>query len=261
MIPVFEADTRLDAWIRATEHLLMVGMDFNVILEINSPADETPRTKAASKLVDAFYDSHPKNGKPVYPLHTIAETIFPGWEYQHKGLKGMFKAYNDETYPIIRSGTLNSWGTYAHRLMHRRTSVDKTINPLEELIKRMKSQKSHDGSKRSCYEIGITEGEFDISLYSPEKDAKVIMKAPCLSHVSFKLRDGVVHLTALYRSHDYTYKALGNILGLARLLECVARETELQIGSLVVHSTYAFTSGSKTKLETLLKDIKKIEGV
>ena len=44
------------------------------------------------------------------------------------------------------------------------------------------------------------------------------MGGPCLSHLSFKLFDGAVHLTTLYRSHDYGYKVPGNLLGLASVL-------------------------------------------
>ncbi len=59
-------------------------------------------------------------------------------------------------------------------------------------------------------------------------------------HLSFKLIDGAVHLTALYRLHDYRYKVPGNLLGLARLQAFVAAEAGAKIGSLCVHSTLAY---------------------
>jgi hypothetical protein len=46
-------------------------------------------------------------------------------------------------------------------------------------------------------------------------------------------------LTAIYRSHYYIERALGNILGLAQLLTFVAAEVGVDVGSLVCHSTYA----------------------
>jgi hypothetical protein len=73
------------------------------------------------------------------------------------------------------------------------------------------------------------------------------MGGPCLSHLSFKYSAGAVHLTALYRSHEYRYKTLGNLLGLARLQGCVAQEVGAAIGTLVVHSTYAWLAPSKVK--------------
>ena len=65
-------------------------------------------------------------------------------------------------------------------------------------------------------------------------------------------------MTALYRSHDYRYKVPGNLLGLARLQGCVARETGQAMGTLVVHSSYAFLNGSKKQMQTLLANLQTI---
>lgn len=51
-------------------------------------------------------------------------------------------------------------------------------------------------------------------------------------------------LTALYRSHYYVYRALGNLYGLAWLQHFVAREVGIEAANLVCHSTMA-------KLDTL----------
>ena len=82
------------------------------------------------------------------------------------------------------------------------------------------------------------------------------MGGPCLSHLSFKLFQKAVHLTALYRSHDYSYKVQGNLLGLARLQCCVAREVGRSIGSLTVHSSYAYLSKSKGDMRELLANLR-----
>ena len=55
------------------------------------------------------------------------------------------------------------------------------------------------------------------------------------------------------------YKVPGNLLGLARLQACVANETGLGIGGLVVHSTYAFLNGPKTRIRRLLKDLRQAD--
>ena len=82
------------------------------------------------------------------------------------------------------------------------------------------------------------------------------MGGPCLSHLSFKTFQGAVHLTAVYRSHDYAFKVPGNLLGLSRLLSCVARETGQDVGSMVIHSTYAFWgAGQVQALRSLLRDL------
>ncbi|MBZ5698792.1 MAG: hypothetical protein LAN18_09620 [Acidobacteriia bacterium] len=66
-------------------------------------------------------------------------------------------------------------------------------------------------------------------------------------------------LTALYRSHYYVQKTLGNLLGLAQLQGFVANETRLNIGPLICHSTYATLEREtgewgKSDIEKLVKN-------
>ena len=130
------------------------------------------------------------------------------------------------------------------------------MNPLEQMIEKMKKELAIHAPKRSCYELGLTEGEYELPLYNTAKDGTRHMGGPCLSHLSFKLFDGAVHLVAFYRSHDYAYKVPGNLLGLARLQGCVAQETGQSIGNLVVYSSYAFLRGGKNRIRTLLNSIR-----
>jgi hypothetical protein len=104
--------------------------------------------------------------------------------------------------------------------------------------------------------MGVAEGEYDLPLYNTVDDEGRRRGGPCLSHLSFKLFSGRVHLTAIYRSHDYRYKVLGNLLGLARLQACVSDQVGLPMGSLVVHSTYGFVEKSKTPLRQLISEIR-----
>ena len=132
------------------------------------------------------------------------------------------------------------------------------------MIEKMQSEITKPGPKRSCYELGVAEGEYDMPLHSPADDGARRMGGPCLSHLSFKLFDGAVHLTAFYRtafyrSHDYRYKVPGNLLGLARLQDCVAHEVGGRTGSLVVHSSYAYLNGSKARMRMLLRDLRGTE--
>ena len=246
---LIEAHTRTEAWMKAAEFLLCNGPSLNLVLGIRSPDSKGPY-RTARRYIDEFLD---REGE--FSMHTVAETIFPGYEYRRQGLRGVFKVYPDEIYPRIKKHRNISWGTYAYRLVRRRKANGTDMNPLEQLIHKMQTQLDVKGSKRSCYEVGIAEGEYDLPLYNTTEDGGRHMGGPCLSHLSFKLFKGTVHLTAFYRSHDYTYKVPGNLLGLARLQECVACETEQQMGSLVVHSTYAYLSGGKTKIRKLLSNI------
>ena len=248
MAKLIEAETLLDAWMKAADHLLDSGAMLNLILEI-----ESPRFGGGNATIDAIDKFLVDEGQ--FPMHTVAETIFPGMEYRQRGLQGVFDFYPEKVYPAIKKHPSIRWGTYALRLVRRRTANGKHINPLQQLIEKMKSEATKPGPKRSCYELGVAEGEYDMSLYNPASDGTRRLGGPCLSHLSFKLFQDAVHLTALYRSHDYRYKVPGNLLGLARLQHCVAREVGRDIGSLTVHSSYAYLNGSKADMEALLKSL------
>lgn len=246
MAKLIEADTRLDAWMQAADYLLDQGPMLNLILAIGSPA-----TGGSNVAIDGFLTDEDQ-----LPMHTVAETIFPGAEYRRRGLRGVLDFYPDEVYPAIKKHPSIRWGTYAYRLIRRRDANGEHVNPLKQLIDKMKSEAAKPRPKRSCYELGVAEGEYDMPLYSPAQDGTRRMGGPCLSHLSFKLFQDAVHLTALYRSHDYSYKVPGNLLGLARLQGCVAHEVGRSIGSLTVHSSYAYLDGSKGAMRSLLKNLR-----
>lgn len=253
---VIEAAGILEAWREGTELLMACPKMLNISLSIDTPCDVGERWDAAVALVDAFLDAENQtSSKAVYPLHTVAETIFPGWQYQHRGLHGVFEVYPNEEYPRVKQ----RWGTYAYRLVRRTDKDGKTFNPLERMIEKMKKQIGREGgTNAACYELGVAEGEFDLPLYSDIRDYNRHLGGPCLSHLSFKLLDGKVHLAAMYRSHDYRWKVLGNLLGLARLLACVSKEVGYEPGTLVVHSTFATLEGSRAPMRALLDELRKL---
>ena len=249
MAKLIEADTRLDAWMQAAAYLLEYGPMLNLTLAI-----ESPTTGSSNHAIDKFLADENQ-----FPMHTVAEWIFPGVEYRRRGLRGVLDFYPEKVYPAIKKHPSIRWGTYAYRLVRRRIANDKHINPLQQMIEKMQSEITKSGPKRSCYELGVAEGEYDMPLHSPADDGARRMGGPCLSHLSFKLFDGAVHLTAFYRSHDYRYKVPGNLLGLARLQDCVAHEVDRRTGSLVVHSSYAYLNESKARMRTLLRDLRRTE--
>lgn len=248
MAKLIPANTRLEAWLAAVDYLIERKFDLNLILDIKSPESDGPKAAAAYKLMDKFFSREEE-----YPIHTVAETIFPGWEYSRRGIRGVFENYPAE-FDIVKS----RWGTYAYRMIRRQTATGEIVNPLEQLIAKMRGEFKNPGPKRACYELGLAEGAYDVPLYNTTDDASPRMGLPCLSHLSFKLADKQVHLTALYRSHDYSFKVPGNLLGLARLQACVAREVGAGIGGLVIHSTYASLSGSKASLKKLIVDLREL---
>lgn len=253
MVMLFEADTRLEAWMKGVDHLLERGPALNLILAIDSPTDGC--SDAAVEAIDQFLADEGK-----YPMRTVAETIFPGLEYRRRGLRGVLDFYPEEVYPAIKKHPSIQWGTYAYRLVRRRDANGGHVNPLKQMIEKMRSEAAKSGTKKSCYELGVAGGEYELPLYSPADDGTRRMGGPCLSHLSFKLFEDAVHLTALYRSHDYRCKVPGNLLGLAGLQACVAREIGRDVGSLVVHSSYAYLNGSRARMQELLHDLRRTEG-
>ncbi|SRR6266702_5627257 len=225
----------------------------NLVLEITEPLDITAEDQALMQRVDVALEAEDLT------LRTVAGTIFPLDLYQRHGRPDFYEKYKAMLKRGKKHGT---WGTYASRMIDR-TSADgkKAINPLDMLIKRLR----HDGqptkkdksvsSYASAYELGVADPAADLDIgydddiggdvptYNAAKDGRRWMGMPCLSHLSFKRvadEDGfAVHLTAMYRSHHYCARALGNLLGLAQLLSFVAKEAELKVGTLTCLSSHA----------------------
>ena len=55
----------------------------------------------------------------------------------------------------------------------------------------------------------------------------------------FKLRDGRLHLSVFFRSHDFAGAYPANLYGLARLLQYVAGEVDAEPGSISTTSASA----------------------
>jgi len=143
----------------------------------------------------------------------------------------------------------HTWGTYAMRMMERtHPRARKEINPLEIIVAKLQKTKT-DRKIRSAYELGLHEvadvldneigGEMPI--YAPATDGGHATNIPCLSHLSFKLdpEHNAIDLTAIYRSHHYGRRALGNLIGLSQLQAFVATESGYTPGVLTCVSTLA----------------------
>lgn len=218
------------AWIEGVEHLLSLKKHerYNLSLAIEAPLRMEPVDFHICDLVDEFLRKHDQ-----MPLTTVAGTIFPA-NYYRSGAKGVY-----EDFPKDFSKLENhSWGTYAMRMLQRE-GKNGTINPLQELVKKLKNNKG----KRLFYEMNMVEADddaFEIPIYRTKEDHKRLLQQPCLSHLTFKVYPGnALTLAVMYRSHYYMTKALGNLLGLAQLLTFVAEETGLKVGPLICHSTHA----------------------
>lgn len=234
LIHPIEGHTPAQTWLKAVNFIAeREGRSvFNLILGVHSPIEVAADDFRLQDLVDDFLTSHGKQ-----PLVTTAGTIFPAGIYLQGGADAVYKEFPD----LYRKFKTN-WGTYAGRMFCPTIiSKGKERVPIQVIIEKLKAQKER-GHMRAAYEVKLFEEieTCEISTYQPESDCGMTRGQPCLTHLSFKLQsDGSVSLTAVYRTHYYIEKTLGNLLGLGQLLSFVAEEAGLTPGALICHSTMA----------------------
>lgn len=242
LIHPVEAATPTQTWLEAAAYLAQQKdrMLFNLILGVREPAAVTAEDFHVHDVVNDFLEAHDKQ-----PLVTTAGTIFPGGLYLQGGAKAVYSEF-----PALYNKFKVGWGTYAGRMLSPTiTSRAGVCSPLEVIIEKLKAQSGH-GHMRAAYEIKLFDDteSGDLSTYEPTTDCNLTIGQPCLTHLSFKLiQNGSVSLTALYRTHFYVEKTLGNLLGLGQLLSFVAEEAGLKVGPLICHSTMAQLDVAATK--------------
>lgn len=242
MAKLISGDRIVPVWLEALEHLERNGQRCrNLLLEIELPGEVKKVDRAVIDLVDPQLAKHSNTS-----VTTVAGTIFPFGLYRRVGAKDLparFLAI------MARAKVKGHWGTYAMRLMSRPGKKAKeSINPLYEVVRKLKKASTDGVGYNSNYELGVhaTEDLFsedigcEVPLYSCADDCRKIGNYPCLSHLTFKLVDRkTIELTAIYRSHYYLQRALGNLVGLTHLMRFVAIETGLDVGRLTCISTDA----------------------
>jgi hypothetical protein len=234
IIHAIEETTCTSTWLKACE-LLAEQEDktlYTLILGVHQPAVVTSAEFRMHDVLNEFLLS-----KDQLPLSSIANTLFPAGLYLQGGPDAVFREF-PALYPKMREG----WGTYAYRMLNPTIARDGVnLSALEILVEKLKKQKKR-GRMRAAYELDLLNEpeDADIALYQPSLDCGRTIGQPCLTHLSFKLHpDDRLSLTALYRSHFYMQKTLGNLLGLSQLMCFVAEQVRLEVGPLVCHSTLA----------------------
>jgi hypothetical protein len=195
---------------------------YNVILDVADPvAANSPFQDPRTKIVDNFLSAHEKS------VETIANTIFPQSLYYRYRSPEFFDIFVKNVLGKVRRN--ERWSGYYFERMIRLPGSD--MNPLWDIVTRIRNPSVTALNK---FELPIfdTHRDVDDSPYGGQ----------CLSFLSFKLQSGspkTLALTAVYRNHFYTEKLLGNLIGLGRLMNFVAREADLSVGNLTVVSTHA----------------------
>jgi hypothetical protein len=244
---VFSEDRIVPTWLAAAKHLQANGRRArNLVLEIDHPKLLTPGDQRAIAAVDAALRQYAD-----LSVLTVAGTIFPQALYRRHGAEGLAERFLRIMSRAKKKGT---WGTYAMRMMQRRgRKTGTTFNPLEQVIFKLKRASTPGEGKpyESVYEMGVHMAEdldgdpfepaaCELPTFDSALDGGMVSNMPCLSHLTFKLTKArSVDLTAIYRSHYYAQRALGNLIGLAHLLTFVAEQADLDVGQLTCISTDA----------------------
>lgn len=225
------------AWLQATKALSTSKKPvYNLVYSVTSPDSKSANEDAIIRKFDKFSIDNKFNTS-----ETVANTIFPLDTYKSK-----YKLGSDEFYQYYLSDVLprvkKRWGTYFERMITRPNDDGKPmlkgnrrLNPLDVLIEKLKRRVEKDAKTTTHYEVSVDDIALEIATYNPLRDGGYQIGGPCLSHVSFKIdRDNVLRLTAFYRSHWYIERALGNLIGLARLQWFVANASGAKVGPLTI---------------------------
>lgn len=259
LITIAEADLST-AWLQTLEAVRAStdGYQFHTVTRIADPTHEDRRIRSAADalLADLGRDS----------IETVANTIFPaGMAASSSTPQALVDRYRAALPSLRRLHHDNQRGTYFGRIVAYE-GVTGEVDQLGNLIAKLRGEQANTAPKTARYEVGIDQSSDDDTeatpeviddvapVYTPGRD-NAIMGFPCLSLCSFQLGSDRLHLVAHYRSQRLVQRGYGNYLGLARLLEYVARQANLTSGELMIVAGRADADIRKRRLNALLKSL------
>jgi hypothetical protein len=231
------------AWLEAVEYLIDAGgKAVHLAVAIARPADAEDQSIRAA--LDAFVDERRAAGDKIWPVTTVANTLFPAAFYR-PGREGARKRLYELHAKAQRlQQRMRHPENYFHRLVAYPTPNGEQFNQLEFIVDRLIKQRrprkgGRGGALSSAYELGLgIPGDGDLRIQAPGQDRNT-MSFPCLSHISLTLERDTLCLAALYRNQHFIDRAYGNYLGLARLGGFIANEAGVELGEIVCLATHA----------------------
>lgn len=227
---LIEADTIIEAW-KQSAHILIKGGDrLNLVVHISEPSviDNEQLRQYDPKRVHTSAMS----------VFDVASTIFPKPNKRWSWDVDRFSVYYTRVYDRLKHRSAPGWGFYFQRLVSFGASHS---NQLYGIVNGL----SHWGRHHH--------GAFVLHVSSVETDKPRPLGAPCWQYAQFMADGDRLELLVAYRSHDYFLKALGNFVGLSRLLSFVCKKTGHTIGSLTCVSTYAYLNNHRVRTKQLLE--------
>ena len=228
---IIKSDGYIGAWLNAAKLLVNEGDRFNLTIHVNDP------TRTDERAADAF--CHRRVSPAIHQsVYDVANTIFPAHSKFHEGTVDDFFHHYEKIYLRGQRRHPTAWGTYFLRLIRFGGAKE---NQLRKILNGLTTWKSRPRAA------------FVMHLSSAETDSPRSLGAPCWQYAQFiRNEDNVLSMSAVYRSHDYFQKALGNFMGLSRLLKFVCVHSGMTPGTLTCLSTYASLQGQQSKTRKLL---------
>lgn len=213
------------AWLQAvrTVEAMPRRQATHLVVRIESPSEGDLITRGLlnALLLELGLDS----------VETVRNTLFPTeWAAKFPEPTELAEYYRGQLATIARFQDRGQFrGTYFGRLVDFPRG-NEGVDQLSDVVEKLRHAHGQKRRVTSRYEMNI---------YSEERDHRKLMGFPCLSFCSFHLGDGVLHMSAHYRSHFMIQRAYGNYLGLAELLNYVAAASGFPAGELLVISGHA----------------------
>ncbi len=219
------------AWAHAMSLLVESAPRYSLVVNIVDPCLIPERELQA--LDPSQFDGRAK------PLLDVASTIFPRRPMRNGETPEDFLAERVRVYDRWHRRSRGSWGTYFNRLV---SFGESKTNQLTRSIAAL------NGWARRQHAAIV------VHLSSPEFDRPRAQGQPCWHYGEFLCEDdGRLSLLVVYRSHDYFLKALGNFVGLGRLLKFMAENSGMERGRLICVSSYATLGCSRSTAKKMLE--------
>lgn len=212
----------LTAWRDVCNHMITNGDGSNMVVLIENPL----------AYPHAHLDEITNSGIiTAWSLSDVVNTIFPAKLYNRNPALSVSSFYDLHERICIRGKTMHrknrsSWGNYFLRFTR---FGDTKHNQLQAIIDAINNRLNRYAA---CYMMHVSSVDYDNNV-KPRGN-------PCLQYVQFEQTNNSLNLTAVYRSHDFYNRALGNYIGLSELLSFVCTQTRHQMGSVFCHSIHYF---------------------
>jgi hypothetical protein len=200
---------------------------------------ETPSIRAA---IDKVLTTERKQS-----VETVSGTIFPQSLWNRSAPRAQLYERYHRILPKLRMCRLNKHGIYFERMLNG--GPKGYANQLEHVIQNFTKRK------------GVRRSALQVATFDPSRDhtASALRGFPCLQHVTFAPRDGVLNVNAFYATQFLVQRGYGNYLGLCRLGSFVAHELKMPLGRFTCLVGVAQCETSAKKIKGVLAALDKVD--